>query len=184
MNNIREVKNFLNLKFIFEDNNNDCLILKNNKIISKIDVSSSINNGEFDLDQFLPKLEQKVVDLKETKVKISLNDNLFERIRIQDLKVIGNRVLKFIEIALTPRIQYITSAEEKLKIIKLYHDNPIYGGHPGIKRLIEKIKNKYSWKNMSKDVKTFVKKCKQCQTNKPINKSIEKMTFKFQFQIK
>lgn len=124
----------------------------------------------------MPVLEQKVVDISEIKLQLSLNDDLFKKISIQECKAIANKNLKNIEIALTPKLTYVQSKVDKNKIIKYYHDNPIFGGHPGTKRLKEKILSKYSWKNMYKDVKKFVKACKQCQLNKPKNKPIEEMT--------
>lgn len=174
--NFKEVSQIPNLKFVFNKNDCYCILSKFNKIITKFDISFYINNGEFDLGQFLPKLEKEVVNNNENKVKISLNEKIFEKIAIQEFKEKCNKILKNVEIALTPKIIFVQNENDKKNIIKMHHDNPIFGGHPGFKRLKEKIKIKYTWKNMSRDIKEFVKKCKECKVNKPINKPIEKTT--------
>ena len=51
-----------------------------------------------------------------------------------------------------------------------YHDDPINGGHIGITRMIRKIRLRYHWKSMTKDITRYVKKCKACQMNKSATK--------------
>nr|GEW44391.1 retrotransposon-related protein [Tanacetum cinerariifolium] len=41
------------------------------------------------------------------------------------------------------------------------------GGHSGIQVTIKKLGSLFYWKKLSKDVKTFVRKCDVCQRNKP-----------------
>lgn len=45
------------------------------------------------------------------------------------------------------------------------HDN-LMGGHKGVKKTLLKLKNKFYWKNMTNDVKNYVKNCEKCQRNK------------------
>lgn len=47
------------------------------------------------------------------------------------------------------------------------------GGHIGRNRLFFRIRAKYRWKNMSRDVRDFVKKCHKCQINKAKIRNIE-----------
>jgi len=61
----------------------------------------------------------------------------------------------------TPKIP---TEEEKLQILKEYHDAPI-GGHQGIERTLKRIL-KYNWPGITKDVEEHIKKCEQCQKNK------------------
>jgi hypothetical protein len=56
------------------------------------------------------------------------------------------------------------------KILKDNHDTPI-AGHPGIKRMLSRIKASYYWKSMRSDIETYVKNCKLCQVNKPLRTS-------------
>jgi hypothetical protein len=44
------------------------------------------------------------------------------------------------------------------QIVKLCHDPPL-AGHRGIERTIEKVKSRYYWRGISKDVSAYVKGC-------------------------
>ena len=175
VNDKKEVKKLVRIVFCFTGKSPKCFLKKGRKIISNINLNDYYINGKFELENFLPYLEKEVNNKSIEKLQLSMNDIIFDRIRIQEFKDIADKTLKKLEIALTPKLEYITSAEEKLQIIKTCHDNPILGGHPGKKRLLDKIKTKYFWKKMSKDVTKYIKSCLPCKINKPINKSIENM---------
>ncbi|KAL0130261.1 hypothetical protein PUN28_002097 [Cardiocondyla obscurior] len=57
------------------------------------------------------------------------------------------------------------SEEEKIKILKEYHDSPL-GGHQGVNRTINRIKLHYNWPGMNKDIEKYIQKCENCQRNK------------------
>lgn len=50
-------------------------------------------------------------------------------------------------------------------IIKEFHDLPT-GGHQGVSRTLKRIRLQYTWKNMFKDVRNYIKNCPSCQANK------------------
>lgn len=50
-------------------------------------------------------------------------------------------------------------------ILYEFHDSPI-GGHRGMNKTYEAIKDKYYWPNMKKEIEEYVKRCKSCQLNK------------------
>lgn len=59
------------------------------------------------------------------------------------------------------------SAEaEKQDILKRFHEDPLLGGHPGITRMINKIRRYFYWKNLTKYVSKYVKNCVTCKINK------------------
>lgn len=57
----------------------------------------------------------------------------------------------------------IQSNEEKIKLILDAHCI----GHEGTEKTYERLKRKYYWKNMIKDIYIFVKTCHQCQLFRP-----------------
>lgn len=63
----------------------------------------------------------------------------------------------------------------KNDIIKEFHDSSHSGGHTGVKRTINKIKQRYIWKNLNKMVKHYINSCKVCAKNKQIKHTKEKM---------
>src|SRR4051794_28018012 len=47
-------------------------------------------------------------------------------------------------------------------IMFMNHDHPT-AGHFGIKAIFERIKEKYYWKGIGKDIEVYVKSCNKCQ---------------------
>lgn len=62
-------------------------------------------------------------------------------------------------------IEKIDNEADKLVILRDYHGSR-FGGHFGIAKTLARIKNKYDWKGMRKDVQDFIRKCPKCQKNK------------------
>lgn len=62
-------------------------------------------------------------------------------------------------------IENIVKPKERKIILKDYHDS-IFGGHFGSAKTYAKIKRKFYWKGMKKDIEDYVKQCKKCQRNK------------------
>lgn len=54
-------------------------------------------------------------------------------------------------------------------MIKRYHEDPLFGGHMGQKKIYEKLRAKFYWKNMHRDVAKIVRECSKCALNKPKN---------------
>lgn len=50
-------------------------------------------------------------------------------------------------------------------ILKENHSNPI-SGHSGYHRTYDRIKQRYKWKHMKKDINQYIKSCESCQRNK------------------
>ena len=107
---------------------------------------------------------------------MSLNDELFKRCSALQFKNMMNKTLKNLKIALTPSVTLVENNEEILKLLNMYHNDPIYGGHAGVKRLYKKLRLKYFWKDMLKDIIKFVQSCKDCQTNKTRPRTRENLT--------
>ena len=61
----------------------------------------------------------------------------------------------------------LLSANSKIKrmIMKEYHDNPL-SGHIGFYKTYKKIRERYSWKGLKKDIMKYVQECITCQKNK------------------
>ncbi|RWR99509.1 RNA-directed DNA polymerase (Reverse transcriptase), partial [Dinothrombium tinctorium] len=55
----------------------------------------------------------------------------------------------------------------KNDVLKIFHDDPILGGHYGVQKTFEKISNRYWWKGMRIDVENYIKSCHKCQIHKP-----------------
>jgi len=132
----------------------------------KININKAVVKGKLDLDQFLPILIRETNSRKLNKIQLSLNSELFTSIPTELFKQKAQELLTNLQIALTPKIQVITDKNEQQNLLKKFHEDPLFGGHPGTTRLLRKLRQFYYWKNITKDVTLYVKRCTQCQTNK------------------
>lgn len=105
-----------------------------------------------------------------------MNDVIFKICSIEEFKNISNKEHTNLTVTLTKLPEIIKEEEQKLQLLDFYHNDPLYGGHCGQKRLYAKLKAIFHWKNMSKDVALFVRNCKKCVLNKPRERNKEQMT--------
>jgi len=61
------------------------------------------------------------------------------------------------------------SKQDKIDVIKLYHDS-LLGGHLGVSKTLKRIRTQIQWKGMRKDVRQYIEKCESCQKNKSSKK--------------
>jgi len=56
------------------------------------------------------------------------------------------------------------------KILSVYHDTN-YNGHPGEARMNDRLKKRFYWSTMDKDIKLYVQSCKPCAEFKSLNRA-------------
>jgi len=103
---------------------------------------------------------------KISQLKVAPWENIFEHTSIDNFKLMGNKILKTLRVALLNPVTQIANLKEKEAILSTFHDDPIQGGHTGISKTLAKVKRHYYWKNMSKDITEYVRKCQKCQKAK------------------
>lgn len=59
---------------------------------------------------------------------------------------------------------YVSEGSRKL-LLKIAHDDPLYGGHLGIKKVRFKLQP-YYWRGMSNDIERYIRSCLVCQQHK------------------
>lgn len=151
------------------------VIQKGKKKLYQLEFANFITNGKVELVHLLPKLEKIAGNLGIETLRMSLDDAFFANVKIDHFKKVGNNRLQQLNIVLIPALVKIESNSEKQKIMELYHNNPLFGGHPGITKMLRKIRLKYYWKNMTRDITRYVKSCMNCQKNKSLRKTKEPM---------
>lgn len=109
-------------------------------------------------------------------LKIRNNDELFTVISKEALKEMANNQLTNVRIAICNPIKTISEKKEKAEILKIFHNDPLLGGHAGTKRMLSKLKTYFTWKGIKKDVITYIKTCNTCKLNKPIKSGLENLT--------
>lgn len=56
--------------------------------------------------------------------------------------------------------------DKQLELLNFYHNDKIFGGHCGYKKMYANLKSQFYWKKMRKDVAQFVQSCEKCQLTK------------------
>lgn len=131
-----------------------------------IDLEKTIINEKLDLAAVFSKLQRIAKDKKIGKIQWPLNDEIFKCYTVNKFKEIGEANLEDLQIVLISSPTQITDENERLQLINRFHNDPIFGGHCGQKKLYAKLRRYYYWKNMTKDVAKFVRNCEKCRLNK------------------
>lgn len=143
----------------------DMLIYDKRKVSTHVKIS--ITNGDIlALEQILSKLDQLAGERDYKTLRMKMNDPIFTRFSINEFKRVGQNILRNICIVLLEPRMVIVDKDERLKLVEKYHNDPMYGGHCGQKRLLKKLKSFYYWKGMSRDVAQYTRQCHNCQINK------------------
>lgn len=145
---------------------------KRHKKLLTISLSSP---NEVDLESMIREIENKVGVQQIRMIEWPIHDKLFEYFTVEEFKQVGNKCLETLKITIVTTPTTITNDDEKTQIMTKYHKDELYGGHCSIKKLIAKITPHYFWKRMSRDIRKYVKECKQCKLAKPIPKNKEPM---------
>lgn len=155
------------MKTYFSQQNNQCSITLRNKN-QNIELYRSY--VPFIIEDFLTetfnRLNIEASTSSISKFKIYRNDILLRKSGITLFKETGNKILKNLSIAITQTPQSVSNRHKQQDLLNLYHNNPVFGGHVGKKRLYYKLRQHYYWKKMMRDVATFTNSCLQCQQNK------------------
>lgn len=171
----KEIKKFVRLTFNLKGKTPKCYLKRGKLTLEKISLSDIIVNEKVDLNLFFSRLEKVADNNKVDKIQLHLNDEIFNLLNINAFKEKANKSLRQLRIYLGPKIINVSDADQKREILVRYHDDPISGGHPGVHRMRMKIRSKYFWTGMSKDIKNYVRKCELCQKNKSMAKVKEPM---------
>lgn len=171
-----EVRKLPKLIFNFKIKRPYCVIVLKKKQLIKLNLSEFMFKNCYNLTKMMIKLEKMAVKENIKKIQLSLNDELFTKCSALQFKTMMNETLKDLNVALTPSVTLVKDEKQILNLLNMYHNDPIYGGHAGVKRLFKKLHLKYFWKDMLKDIIKFVQSCKDCQTNKSRPRTRENLT--------
>lgn len=77
-----------------------------------------------------------------------------------------NKGMLVVKVRNLPDLKIVVPNDLKKLIFKYFHDT-ISGGHLGIFKTTEKIKQKFTWKGLNQDITRMVKQCLLCAKSKP-----------------
>lgn len=140
-----------------------------------LDFEICIVKGKFSAGKFLSVLQSAANNVDFKRIAIYDNNLIFKWFTLNNLKDLGSEILNNLQIIVLKEPTEVTDIKMRSALIKFHHDDPIHGGHVGQKRLYNKLKHAYKWKNMKRDISIFIKNCHKCQVNKSALKTKEKM---------
>lgn len=134
-------------------------VRSNRKFIFSIhsSVITTITNGRLDLGKVHSRLENEASNHGYKFLKWPLNDTIFKHVDVNEFKHACNTVLRDINIILYTNPLTVSDNDERLRLIKRFHDDPLTGGHLGRNKIYAKMRDSYHWKGMSKDIAQYVK---------------------------
>lgn len=89
-------------------------------------------------------------------------------------KAIGKRMSSFTEQENTlfvcpdsesDNLALVVPVRVRRRLLELYHDTPT-GAHRGVEKTLEKLKRRYWWPGMTKDIESYIKSCRKCDRTK------------------
>lgn len=96
----------------------------------------SLVKGKVSLSELFTKLQYVTNTRKITNLQMSRDDKIFQLCRIEDFKSIGNKFLRKLTISIIKPPKKVIDASEKLKLMEKFHNDPLFGGHPGKRQLL------------------------------------------------
>lgn len=112
-----------------------------------------------------------IICIVQTRRQKRVNEEALETIKkLNDEKRLHEEVVKKSnddknEVIIDSDVENITDDAEKQELMRAYHDG-ILGGHFGTDKTYKKLRAKYQWTGMKRDVERYIGSCHHCQSHK------------------
>ncbi|CAF5109765.1 unnamed protein product, partial [Rotaria sp. Silwood1] len=102
-------------------------------------------------------------------IQAQQNDKYAKNI-LNNIKKYKNYIIKnnLLMRRLKTPIPYIPPGDFRKTILQIYHDTAANGAHFGRDKTIHKIKQRYFWPSMYKDINNYIKSCIPCAQFNPL----------------
>ena len=112
-------------------------------------------------------LKSAMMDLKLKTISISRRGNGFDRFPWATIELIFRTYFGKGDYSITVCTGEVTipPVDQRLQIIKESHDSAV-GGHKGVFKTLERVRERFYWKGVKEEVQNYVKTCESCQKKK------------------
>jgi hypothetical protein len=131
--------------------------------------------GVVNWKNYLLMVEAIAIKMKFKELKILNNDVIFNYITAENLIKLASKSLKNTTLIISRAPSNVNDEVERTELIRKYHDDRIQGGHTGVKRTYAKLRAKYFWKSMKKEISKYIRNCHKCNVNKKFRNTKEKL---------
>ena len=145
---------------------------KNQSIFHCMTKYNHYDNASYkDIFLTLQNLREKIINDKISTIHLPNFENQFDKLSFDKIKQIIKYLFRDLKINIIICHNKITNPNESQIpiILKENHDSPA-AGHCGIARMYTRLKSKYKWQSMKRDVENYIRNCKSCQINKTARK--------------
>lgn len=139
------------------------------RLLCEIAIIASAN-GRFEYETMLKSIENALAKHNIYELQWPVNDTILKHAKINDFKQAGEKYLKKLQIRVIAAAEAIHNKNKQHELMTKYHSDPFFGGHMGKKKLYEKLRSMFYWKNMHKDIAQYIDSCEMCHLNKPKKK--------------
>ncbi|CAF1241976.1 unnamed protein product [Rotaria sordida] len=129
--------------------------------ISNTKLSSDSLNTSIEENRITPFSIEELIQAQQ-------NDDYSKNI-LNNIKKYKNYMIKdnLLMRRLNPPVPYVPQGDFRKTILQIYHDTAANGAHFGRDKTIHKIKQRYFWPSMYKDINNYVKSCIICAQYNP-----------------
>lgn len=122
---------------------------------------------EDDLYVSMRALKNAMLESKTKSIRIPNNDNTFEKLPEHALRNIIKRVFSESDLSITlcrGKVE-IPPPDKRKEIIKEFHSS-VAGGHKGFRKTYRRIRERFYWTDMVREIHDTLRSCRSCQMNK------------------
>lgn len=143
-----------------------CTVRHKRRQLFEIDLERFLQGSKLNLQAVFNVIDSQMKCRQINELAVFKNDEIFDHFKYDTIVKIANTTFTHTFLVIAQPIVKVEEPEERKKIIKLFHNDPILGGHCGTQRLLAKIRSYYFWRGMARDAYRYVHSCTSCQFNK------------------
>ncbi|CAF4980388.1 unnamed protein product, partial [Rotaria sp. Silwood1] len=156
-----DISNFNNHSSIIAAVETRAMKLRNKTLNDISDTTKLISDSPTEENRIIPISTEQLIQAQQ-------NDDYAKNI-LNNIKKYKNYMIKdnLLMRRLNPPVPYVPQSDLPRTILQTYHDTPANGAHFGRDKTIYKIKQRYFWPLMYKDINNYVKSCITCAQYNP-----------------
>ncbi|CAF4644584.1 unnamed protein product, partial [Rotaria sp. Silwood1] len=156
-----DISNFNNHSSIIAAVETRAMKLRNKTLNDISDTTKLISDSPTEENRIIPISTEQLIQAQQ-------NDDYAKNI-LNNIKKYKNYMIKdnLLMRRLNPPVPYVPQSNLRRTILQTYHDTPANGAHFGRDKTIYKIKQRYFWPSMYKDINNYVKSCITCAQYNP-----------------
>ncbi|CAF4267456.1 unnamed protein product [Rotaria sp. Silwood2] len=139
------------------------------KLRNKI-LNDTNNNKKLTSDSLNTSVEEnRIIPFSMEQLIQAQQDDSYAKNILNNIKKYKNYIIKenLLMRRLNPPVPYVPRGDIRQTILSIYHDTAANGAHFGRDKTLHKIKTRYFWPSMYKDIDNYVKSCILCAQYNP-----------------